>query len=437
MMLSPDNEAIHVVLPIIGRDESHHFYRPTHRLIFETLVDVYDRNEPIDLVVVKNELKRRELLEAVGDVAYLVQLAESVPSWVNAEHYAGIVRDKALLRELITATGLILEDAYADQQEAREILDHAEQKLFEVTDKRISNEATHLREFLERTFNQISDRDGHYITGMRTGLEEFDDITTGLHAGELIIVAARPSMGKTALGLNMAEFLAVEDKKAVAFFSMEMSKQQLAERILCSRGRFDSNRLRKGTLSEEEIHSMGMLCEDLKAVPMLVDDTPGMSLLELRAKARRLKLRHDVQIIFVDYLQLMHIPKSESRQQEISTISRGLKALARELNIPVVALAQLNRGPEGRDGHKPRMSDLRESGAIEQDADVILLIHREGYYRRDDPTIQNVAELILAKQRNGPTGSIKVHFDQKFTRFSNLSFAPDPGGYVESGAAPF
>jgi replicative DNA helicase len=244
-------------------------------------------------------------------------------------------------------------------------------------------------------------------------------------------------MGKTAMGLCMAEHMAADNKQPVAFFSMEMGNQQIVQRILCSRGRIDSHKLRKGTLNEQEIQHAGIICGDLQESPLYLDDTPGMSVLELRAKARRLKARYDIRCIFVDYLQLMHAPNNENRQQEVATISRGLKALARELNVPVIVMSQLNRASEGREGHRPRMSDLRESGAIEQDADVVLLLHREAYYRREDPTIQNIAELIIAKQRNGPTDEIKLNFNRQFTRFANLSYTEEPGYAPTAGAAPF
>jgi replicative DNA helicase len=436
MMLS--NEAVEMILPILNREDARRFYRHDHQLLFGVLVDLYDAKQPIDLVVVKNELARRDLLTQIGGVEYIVQLAESVPSWVNAEYYARIVRDKALLRDLIACTGRILEQAYSDQEETKDILDKAEQQLFGVTDQRITNQAVQIHQIVKEVFDQIQIRGEHYISGIPSGFHQLDDLTTGFQRGEMIIIAARPSMGKTAISLTMAEHLAVDNKLAAAFFSMEMGGQQIVQRILCSRGQIDSNKLRKGRLSDDEVQRAGMICGELQDAPLYVDDTPGMTALELRAKARRLKARHDIGIIFVDYLQLMHAPGAESRQQEVAGISRALKALARELNVPVVVMSQLNRGPEGREGHRPRMSDLRESGAIEQDADVVLLLHREGYYRREDPNIQNIAELIIAKQRNGPTGDIKLNFNQQYTRFANLSFAEEPGEYVPSAeAAPF
>lgn len=422
-----NREAVELVLPIIGREQSDRFYRADHRLVFEALVDLYDQGEPIDLVVVHNELKRRDQLEEIGGDEYLVRLAESVPSWVNAEYYARIVRDKGMLRDLIRATGQIAQEAYNDEDDARLLLDRAEQRLFEVTEQRISGQAEPLGSFIEETWRQLESRDGHYLTGEPTGFVELDDMLSGLQTGELIIVAARPSMGKTAWGLCAAEHLAVDESRPVGFFSMEMSKQQLAQRVLCSRGRVDSHKLRRGMLSAQEINELSSICDDLINAPLYIDDTPGMTVLELRSKARRLKAKHDIRAVFVDYLQLMHTPGAESRQVEIAIISRGLKALGRELSIPVVALAQLNRQPEGREGHRPRMSDLRESGALEQDADVVLLLHREEYYKPQDDSVRGLAEIIVAKQRNGPTGVVRLHFNKKLTRFDNL--AVGPAGY--------
>lgn len=437
MMLSRD--AIGDILPLIHREEAGRFYRPDHRRIFEILVDLYDRNEPVDLVTVRHELERHSVLEAVGGVDYIVQLAESVPSHLNAEYYARVVRDKAILRDLIDVGARITDSAFAHNEEAREILDRAEHLLFKVTDQRITEQVEHIREYLEIIFKQIESHDGHYITGVPTGFTELDDMLSGMQNGEMIIVAARPSMGKTAFGLSVAEHVAAECHRPAAFFSMEMSKQSVVQRILCARGRMDSHKLRRGMLSDAEIQHLATVCGELQEVPLFIDDTPGMSVLEVRAKARRLCMRQKVEAIFVDYLQLMHSPgRSESRQQEVTDISRGLKALARELNIPVVVLAQLNRNPEGRSDNRPRMSDLRESGSIEQDADVVMLLHREEYYKKDScpEELRGVAEVIIDKQRNGPTGVVKLHFDQRMTRFSNLFGGGEPA-YVPAGAGDY
>jgi len=429
MMLSRD--AIGDVLPIIHRNESDRFYRPDHRRLFEVLVDMYDRGDPIDIVTLRNELDRLGLLQEVGGVEYLAELAESVPSHLHAEHYARLVRDKAMLRDLILAGGTIIEEAYNQQEEARLILDRAEQILFNVTDQRIADQATPIRDRLEEMFQLIESRDGHYITGVPTGFIELDDMLSGMQPGEMLVVAARPSMGKTAFGLTIAEHVAAVQGRPAAFFSMEMSRRSVVQRLLCSRARIDSHKFRRGMMSDAEVAALHEACGQLADVQLFIDDTPGMSVLELRAKSRRLKARFGIQVIFIDYLQLMSCPgRQESRQQEVSQISRGIKALARELNIPVVVLAQLNRNPEGRTDNRPRMSDLRESGAIEQDADVIILLHREEYYKKENcpEELRGVSEIIVDKQRNGPTGIVRLFFNNRYTRFDN--YAPNAGGFV-------
>jgi replicative DNA helicase len=422
-----DREMVGNIIAIIGRSESRWFYRPDHRLIFEVLVDLYDANQPIDLIILRNEMEKRNLLDQVGGVEYLVSCAESVPTAVNAEHYARIVRDKGLLRDLISCLGEISDDAYSDTESSSEIFDRAEQRLFGVTEQRIAGHTVPLSELIVELDHIINAQEGDEVSGLPTGFSELDELTTGFQPGDMIVVAGRPSMGKTALGLNMAEHAAVTEGIPVVFFSLEMSRQQVAQRLLCSRGRIDSHKFRKRMLAEEERRFLADVCGEMQQAPLYVDDTPGLTPMELRAKARRLKMQANIQAVFVDYLQLMHAPGHESRQQEISYISRSLKALGRELGIPIVALAQLNRQTEGRTGNQPRMSDLRESGAIEQDADAVLLIHREEYYKRDDPTLKGKAQLIVAKQRNGPTDIVELQFDHHATRFNNFSPVADPG----------
>ncbi len=432
-------DAIGDVVPLISRGEADRFYLPEHRKLYEVLVDMYDADQAIDLVTFRNELSRRGLLEQVGGVDYVVQLVESVPSHLHAEHYARLVVDKAMLRELISAAGKISEEAYAHYEEARDIIDRAEQSIFLVSDQRVRNQATLIAESLEEIFHQIESREGHYITGVPTGFIELDDMLSGMQRGEMIVVAARPSMGKTAFGLSVAEHVAVNAGIPAAFFSMEMSQQALAQRMLCSRGRVDSHKLRRGMLTEMEIEGLKLVCDELQNVPLFIDDSVGVSVLELRATARRLRARYKVEVVFIDYLQLMHAAgRPENRQQEVAEISRGLKGLARELSIPVVVMAQLNRNPEGRTDKRPMLSDLRESGAIEQDADVVLFLHREEYYYavRGQPAPESCrgqAEVIIAKQRNGPTGSVKLMFDQRRTCFRNL--AVGMGGFG-SGTDP-
>lgn len=424
MMMSRDSVA--EVIPIIGRGESSWFYVPAHQKLFEVLIDLYDDpSKAIDLIVVSDELRRRDLLDFVGGHDYMIQLAESFADWANAEHYAKIVRDKGLLRDLIRCTSEIAEQAYFGFDEARVILDSAEQRIFDVTERRVSGSAVEIRDAVAHLAKQLETGDHGVCTGLSTGFTQLDEYTSGFQPGELIVIAGRPSMGKTALGLTIAQYAALHDHKPALFFSMEMSVEQLAQRLLCSHTGVDSGRLRRRMLSEEDHRRLLDACADFKEAPLWIDDTPGMTAMELRSKARRLKQKHDIQVVFVDYLQLMYIPRAESRQVEIATISRGLKGLARELNIPVVALAQLNRMPEGRSDKRPLMSDLRESGAIEQDADVVILIHRQEYYKPEDESVKNQAELVIAKQRNGPTGSVTLHFDKKFTRFANLHVGPE------------
>jgi replicative DNA helicase len=385
-------------------------------------------------VLLRDELVKRDQLEDVGGVEYIGRILDSVPSSANVTYYANVVKDKMLLRELIAASGEILDNCYNQRGETRETLDEAERKIFAVTDKNISGNAAALKDLVIRSFELIESRQGTHVTGLATSFYELDDLTCGLQNGEMIVIAGRPSMGKTSLALNIAEHIGLMDKTPIAIFSLEMGRQQLAERFLCSISEIDSQKVRRGLLSDEDYKKLADACAELAEAPIFIDDTSTLTPLELRAKARRLKSMHNIQCVVVDYLQLMHLGGSnnESRQQEITAISRYIKALARELSIPVVVLSQLNRSPEGREGHRPRMSDLRESGSIEQDADVVMLLHREDYYHRSDEDYQqdNTAELIIAKQRNGPTGSVKLVFREKITRFENAS-------RIEQQAVPF
>ncbi|MGB2987100.1 MAG: replicative DNA helicase [Phycisphaerae bacterium] len=437
MMMSRD--AVAEVIPIIGRTDSGWLYVPAHQKLFEALLDLYDDpSKAIDLIVVSDELRRRDLLDFVGGHEYMIQLAESFADWANAEHYAKIVRDKGLLRDLIRCAGQIADEAYHGIDEARVILDVAEQKIFSVTEHRISGRTIEIRQAVARLAKQLELGDRGVCTGLATGFTQLDEYTSGFQPGDLIVVAGRPSMGKTALGLAMAQHMGLHDHKPVLFFSMEMSIDQLAQRMVSSYTGIDAQKLRRRQIDKhgEEMRRLLDACAVFEQAPLFVDDTPGMTAMELRSKARRLKQKHDVQAVFVDYLQLMYTPRAENRQVEIATISRGLKSLARELNIPVIALAQLNRMPEGRHDKRPLMSDLRESGAIEQDADVVLLIHREEYYKPEDESVKGQAELIIAKQRNGPTGSVTLHFDKKITRFANHYVGVEPHA-VGSDSTPF
>ncbi len=420
MML--DKEMVGQVVQIVTGES---FYQADHQIIFDVLVGLYEQNRPIDAVILREELIKRQLFDEVGGNGYLGAILGSVPSAAHGAHYASIVREKALLRQLISASNDILRDAYAPHEQAEVVLDRAERRIFQIAEKKVGGQVTAMEDVLHEVFEMIENRGQR---GIDSGFFELDDMMNGLQNGEMIIVAARPSMGKTAFAMNVMEHMAADNRLPCAIFSLEMSKQQLAQRMLCSRGQIDAHKLRKGLLQSHEYAHLANVVGELAKAPMWVDDSAGLTIMELRAKARRLKLQHDVKCIMIDYMQLMDNPGVESRQQQISEISRGIKAVARELNIPVICLSQLNRASEGRDGHRPRMSDLRESGSIEQDADVIMLLHREDYYRMSEPDFQpdNIAEVIIAKQRNGPTGTVKLTFMSKTTRFENFSGQSDP-----------
>ncbi len=415
------------------------FYKPANGALFDAMVELYDKNSSLDIVQLNQRLIDRNVLNAVGGLEYLVQLASAVPSAANARHYARLVREKAMVRKLIGAAGDILYDAYHSAEQAQDILDQAEQRIFHIAQQSEHTQVETLHELIRETMERIEANLGQELTGIASGFRELDEMTTGLQKGELLILAARPSMGKTALALNMAENMAMRGT-AVGVFSLEMGKQQLVQRLLCARSGIDSQRLRRNMLREPEFRALMTACDELQSAPMFIDDTPGLSLLQLRAKARRMAAKHKVQAIVIDYLQLMSSgARVESRQVEVSEISRGVKAMARELNVPVICLSQLNRAAESREGHRPRMSDLRESGSIEQDADVIMMLHREEYYHKDDPDwVSNnpeslgVAELIIAKQRNGPTGTVKLSWISQSTRFRDHSSSRPPSGYPDS-----
>ena len=430
-------EVIGDVITVLRDAGAEAFDSTRHQRLYEVLVHFYTENLPIDQVPLREELLRRGHWEELGGYDFLASLVTAVPSASRAQHYAGIVRDKYLLRQLIGATHRVMECAYDNRLSAQHTLDEAEKQIFAVTERRVSGEATPLSDLLREAFQVIQDREEGVLTGEPTGFTLLDEYTCGLQAGELIIVAGRPSMGKTAFGLNVAEHMAIHERprRPVLFFSLEMSRQQVAQRILCSRARVDSHKLRRGAISGGDLERLKHTANDLSSSPLFVDDTTDLSVLELRARARIAWRKHNIRAVFVDYLQLMHLPNSESRQQEVAKISRGLKGLAKDLGIPVIAMAQLNRNPEdkARRGNRPRMSDLRESGAIEQDADVVMLLHRESYYKTNQDadaegsgdggqhvdSDDNKAELIIAKQRNGPTGKVDLHWNRQYTRFDN------------------
>jgi replicative DNA helicase len=433
MILDP--AVIGDVIQIVKTPED--FYRAAHGAIFQALVDLYDQHNAGDIAMLHQLLVDRGVTEEVGGVDYLVRLAEQVPAAINAVHYANIVAEKAVLRRLIAAAGEILHTAYTTPENAREVLDAAERVIFEIAQHAERRDAESLEALLHQTLELIESHHGRVITGLETGFREFDEMTSGLQAGDMIILAARPSMGKTAFALNLAENVALMGNP-VGVFSLEMSKQQLAQRLLCSYAEVDSHKLRRNLLGHEELKRLVFKVGELSEAPIFIDDTPGLSVLELRAKARRMVAKHGVKLILIDYLQLMSCPGRENRQQEVSEMSRGVKALARELNVPVICLSQLNRAAENREDHRPRMSDLRESGSIEQDADMVLMLHREDYYEqhKEDYVPTNIAELIIAKQRNGPTGTARMTWVGSSTKFKNYSPAMAPPDYRSAPSGP-
>ncbi|MEO7101824.1 MAG: replicative DNA helicase [Gemmatimonadaceae bacterium] len=420
------------------------FYRESHRRVFRAMLALSERGEVIDPLTLTEELSRTSELEAAGGREYIGYLVDVVPTAANVEYHAKIVREKALRRRLIEVSTSIVSEAFDSALPAAELLDAAEHRIFEVNQSRGTEGFTRVKELMYEAMERIEQLHlaGEAVTGVPSGFRDLDDITAGFQPSELIIIAARPSMGKTAFVLNIAQNAALDAKTPVAFFSLEMSKQSLLQRMLTSEARVDAQRLRKGKLRDDEFVQLGRAAGLLSQAPVWIDDTPAISLLEMRSKARRLKAENNIGMIVVDYLQLMVGPPSaENRQQEISTISRSLKALARELRVPVVALSQLSRAPEQRagDNKRPQLSDLRESGAIEQDADVVMFLYRQEYYDvlegkdptqpdKDGKTSQGLAEVIIGKQRNGPTGNVTLYFNRQYTRFENYSGRQGGGG---------
>ena len=400
-----------------------HFYKTSHERIFACMVDLFEKGEPVDAISVVNKLKKKKELESVGGAFYITGLAESVPTTANVEHYSKIVLEKHLLRTLIKVSHDVSKDAFEDSQDVDQILDSAESAIFNISEKRLRGGFKHIDPILHHAFEEldkIASKPGS-VTGVPSGLMDLDDMTSGFHPGELIIVAGRPGMGKTALALSMGRNAAVLEKTGVGMFSLEMANHQLAMRLLCAEGRVDSHLVRTGKLPKTQWKNLSIAVGSLAEAPIYLDDTPGMSVLEVRAKARRLKAEKEVGLIIVDYLQLMTGPKgSESRQQEISQISRSLKNLAKEIDLPVIGLSQLSRAVESRSDRRPQLSDLRESGAIEQDADLVIFLYRPWVYTQEDDD-RGKAEIIVAKQRNGPTGIIEATFIDRFARFENMS----------------
>jgi len=419
-----DNLAYHQAAESLRPD---HFFLDSHRRIFQRMMELAESSRPIDLVTLSEELGRRRELESVGGAAYLSSLTDGLPRRSSIEHYVRIVKDKAMLRGLIHAANSAIARALEQSDSAEEVLDAAETSIFQLSDARIGRGFYGIAEIVKDSFGSIDAlyQRGQRITGLQTHYEDLDALTSGLQPSDLVVVAARPSMGKTAFALNIAENVAVKDHKVVGVFSLEMSREALLLRLLCSEAGVDSHKLRMGFLGREDYNKLVSALGRLAEAPIFVDDTAGISLHEMRAKARRLQQSQGrLDLVIVDYLQLMSASvggrRFENRTQEVSAISRGLKALAKELRAPVLALSQLSRAPESRGGdHRPQLSDLRESGSIEQDADVVAFIFREEVYKPDDPDLDGIADLIIAKQRNGPTGRVNLAFLKRSTRFES------------------
>src|SRR6266567_2468722 len=415
------------------------FSLDSHRRIYSRMVDLAESSRPIDMITLIEELDRHKDLQPIGDVAYVSSLVDGVPDRPSIEHYVKIVRDKALLRGLISAATTAIARASDQGDPAEDVLSDAEAAIFQLSDKRIGRGFMGVQEIVRESFGSVDAllQRGQRITGLATHYTDLDEMTSGLQRSDLVIIAARPSMGKTAFVMNIAENAAIEDQQVVGVFSLEMSREALLMRLLCSQARVDAHKMRTGSLWQDDTRKVVRAMEQLAHAPIFIDDTPGISLSEMRAKARRLKQSQGrLDLIIVDYLQLMSGggKRFENRTQEVSAISRGLKALAKEMSVPVIALSQLSRASEQRGGDKkPMLSDLRESGSIEQDADVVCFIHRDSYYNKDengdeDPDSKGKAEIIIAKQRNGPTGSVHLAYLSDYTRFENLAEGGG-GGY--------
>ncbi len=409
------------------------FYSGANQKIFQAIIKLYDQNEPVDMVTLIEELKKREELESIGGPSYVAELANSIPTAANIEYYTKIVREKHLLRALINTATQIVAESYDPAGEVDDLLDRAEQLIFQITseDRKRKMQVSGMKEIVKEsieTIDRLYQRKEN-ITGIPTGFHDLDVLTAGFQRSDLIVLAGRPAMGKSALAISVLEHAGVVQKIPCAYFSLEMSKDQLAQRMLCSLAGVNAHKVRTGFFSQTDWPKLVTAAGKLSDAPIYIDDTPGMTAFELRSKARRLKSRHNIQMIMVDYLQLMSGGKrSENRQQEISEISRSMKALARELDLPILAVSQLSRAVEQRADHRPQLSDLRESGAIEQDADIVMLLLREEYY---NPTEENkgVTEVIVAKQRHGPVGTVRLAFLPEFTKFSNLSRIDEEEGF--------
>ena len=418
MLLSKD--AIADVIEVI-RPQDH--YRPAHQVIHEVVLDLYGRGEPADAITVANELTRRGEIGRVGGAPYLHTLIASVPTAANAGYYARIVRERAVLRRLVEAGTRIVQFGYAGDADVDDLVDRAQAEVYAITDKRTAEDYHSLADIMPGALDEIEaiGSRGGGMTGVPTGFADLDSLTNGLHPGQMIVIAARPAMGKSTLALDFARAAAIKTQLTTAFFSLEMGRNEITMRLLSAEARVGLHTMRTGQMSDDDWTRLARRMSEVADAPLFIDDSPNMSMMEIRAKCRRLKQRHDLKMVIIDYLQLMSSPKRvENRQQEVSEMSRSLKLLAKELEVPVIALSQLNRGPEQRTDKKPQLSDLRESGSIEQDADMVILLHREDVYERESPRAGE-ADLIVAKHRNGPTTTVTVAFQGHYSRFVDMA----------------
>lgn len=415
-----DRDAIDAVKDTIVDED---FYHPDLKIIFKAIVELFNGNKPVDLVTLQSKLQDENVLDQLGGIDYLSKLAMAVPTSAHAKHYALIVKEKSTLRKVIRASQEIVADAYDGTQDVDTVLNGAEEKIFNIVQKRDSGEFSSSAELINPMLNKLEllTKNQGKVTGIATGFMDLDYRTAGMQPSDLVLVAARPSMGKTAFAVNIVQHAAVRERKVCAMFSLEMSKEQLLNRMVCSEAMVDAQKVRTGDLEDEDWEKISMGAVILADAPIYVDDTPGITISDMRAKCRKLKMDKGLDLIMIDYLQLMSgNGKTQSREQEISEISRGLKALAREMSAPVIALSQLSRACESRADHRPMLSDLRESGAIEQDADIVMFLYRDEYYN-PDTELKNQAELIIAKQRNGPTGTINLIWIGQYTKFKNMA----------------
>lgn len=415
-----DKDAVIAAVEILREQD---FYREDNRIIYSAILNLYNRSEPIDIITLKAELKSMGKLEAVGGLEYIVQLPDRVPTTSNVEQYIKIVEEKSMLRALIKTADELITLGYDPTQEVEQVIDTAEKKIFEVMQKKNQKGYSSMKDILIDTFTQLEQlyNQKEMITGVPTGFADLDYRTSGLHNSDLILVAARPAMGKSAFALNIATHAAVRGKVPVAIFSLEMSKEQMANRILCSEAMVDSAKVRTGKIDDEEWGKLAAASGELSEAGIYIDDTPGISVMEIRAKCRKMKLEKNIGLVVIDYLQLVQGSnrKGGSREQEIAEISRSLKILAKEINVPVIALSQLSRAPEQRVDHRPMLSDLRESGSIEQDADIVMFLYRDDYYNEDTDK-KNIAEVIIAKHRSGATGTVELLWLGNYTKFANI-----------------